>query len=91
VPRFGVDGAIYAGALAYAAIDVLCVIALQGPLSGSALARLLMSLLVSLAVGAGLAGAFAAHGFSAWPQAAASIAGFIAIGGLAYRYRHSSS
>jgi len=91
VPRYGVNGAIYAGAAAYAAIDVLCVGALRQPLTGAALRRMLVSLGASLAVGGGLAALFAMRGFSAWPQAIASAAGFIAIGAIAYRYRHGGA
>ena len=88
VPRYGVNGAIYAGAAAYAAIDVLCVGALLRPLSGAALMRMLVSLGASLAVGGGLAALLALRGFAALPQAIASVAGFIVIGAAAYRYRH---
>ena len=88
VPRYGVDGAIYAGALAYAGIDLFCIAALRRPLSGASLARMVLSLLVSLAVGGGLAALLALRGLSTWPQAAVSVAAFLAIGAIAYRYRH---
>lgn len=88
VPRYGVTGAIYAGAAAYAAIDVLCLAALRQPLTGAALWRLLASLGVSLAVGGGLAAALALRGFSAWPQAVVSIGGFALLAATAYRFRH---
>jgi O-antigen/teichoic acid export membrane protein len=91
VPRYGVNGAIYAGAAAYAAIDVLCIGALRQPLTGAALRRMLVSLGASLAVGGGLAALLAMRGFSAWPQAIASVAGFIVIGAVAYRYRHGGA
>ncbi len=90
VPRYGVNGAIYAGAAAYAAIDLLCVGALRQPVTGAALRRILVSLGASLAVGGGLAALLALRGFSAWLQAIASIAGFIVIGAVAYRHRHGS-
>jgi O-antigen/teichoic acid export membrane protein len=90
VPRYGVNGAIYAGAAAYAAIDVLCLGALRQPLTGAALRRMLVSLGASLAGGGGFAALLALRGFSAWPQAIASVAGFIVIGVVAYRYRHGS-
>jgi O-antigen/teichoic acid export membrane protein len=88
VPRYGVNGAIYAGAAAYAAIDVLCIAALRQPLTGAALWRMLVSLGASLAIGGGLAALLALRDFPAWPQAIASVAGFIVIGAIAYRYRH---
>jgi len=91
VPRYGVNGAIFAGALSYAAIDVLCVAALREPLTGAALWRMLASLGAGLAVGAGLAAALAMRGFAAWPQAVVSVAAFVAIGALAYRYRHAGA
>jgi O-antigen/teichoic acid export membrane protein len=90
VPRYGVNGAIYAGAAAYAAIDVLCLGALRQPLTGAALRRMLVSLGASLAAGGGLAALLALRGFSTLPQAIASVAGFIVIGAVAYRYRHGN-
>lgn len=91
VPRYGVNGAIFAGAVAYAAIDVLCVAALRGPLTGAALWRMLASLGASLAVGGGLAALLALGGFPAWPQALGSVAAFIGIGAVAYRYRRGGA
>jgi O-antigen/teichoic acid export membrane protein len=91
VPRFGVNGAIYAGATAYFAIDILCIGALRGPLTGAALLRMLLSLAASLAVGVGIAGFLAREGFSAWPQALASAAALLLIGAIGYRYRHKAS
>lgn len=88
VPRYGVDGAIYAGATAYAAIDVVSIVALRKPLTGRALMRMMISLGASVAVGAGLAAALAWRGYSAWPQAFASMAAFTVIGAVAYCYRH---
>jgi len=88
VPPYGIAGAIYSGAAGYAAINVLCLVALRRPLTGSALLRVIVSLGASLAVGAGIAALLALRGFSAWPQAVASLAGFTLFGAAAYRYRH---
>jgi O-antigen/teichoic acid export membrane protein len=88
VPRYGVSGAIYAGAAAYAGIDILCVFALRRPLTPAALWRILATLVVSVSTGAGLAGVLSLRGFSAWPQAATEAAAFAGIAALAYRYRH---
>ena len=82
---------ISSASAAYAAIDVLCIGALRQPLTGAALRRMLVSLGASLAVGGGLAALLAMRGFSAWPQAIASVAGFIVIGAVAYRYRHGGA
>jgi O-antigen/teichoic acid export membrane protein len=90
VPHYGINGAIYAGAAAYAAIDVLCIAALRRPLGGAALGRMLASLAVSLAVGSGLAALLALRSVSASTQAAASLAGFVVIAALAYRFRHGT-
>lgn len=91
VPRYGVNGAIFAGAVAYAAIDVLCVAALRGPLTAAALGRMLASLGAGLAVGGGLAAALALRGFAAWPQALCSVAALLSIGAVAYRYRRGGA
>jgi O-antigen/teichoic acid export membrane protein len=91
VPRYGINGAIFAGAVAYAAIDILCVAALREPITGAALWRMLSSLGVSLAVGGGLAAVLALRGFPAWPQALVSVAAFLSIGALAYRYWRGSA
>jgi O-antigen/teichoic acid export membrane protein len=91
VPRYGIAGAIYSGAAGYAAINVLCLVALRRPLTGSALLRVIVSLGASLAVGAGVAALLASRGFSAWPQAIASLAGFALFGAAAYRYRHAGA
>ena len=48
IPRFGVNGAIYATAAAYAGINVLCALALRGPIAGSELGRVLATLGLSL-------------------------------------------
>jgi O-antigen/teichoic acid export membrane protein len=91
VPRYGIAGAIYSGAAGYAAIDVLCLVALRRPLTGRALLRVIASLGASLAVGAGVAALLASRGFAAWLQAAASLAAFTLLGAAAYRYRHAGA
>jgi O-antigen/teichoic acid export membrane protein len=87
VPRFGVNGAIYAGATAYAVIDILCIGALRRPLSRVVLWRMFLSLGTGVAVGTGVALLLARQDVSAWPQAMASAAAFVLVGGIAYRYR----
>lgn len=86
VPRFGVYGAIYAGAAAYAAIDFLCVRALLRPLTGTVLARMFVSLGASVAAGAGITVMLGRHAYSMWPAAIASAAALVLIGGITYRY-----
>ncbi|MDP9009197.1 MAG: oligosaccharide flippase family protein [Pseudomonadota bacterium] len=88
VPHFGVSGAIYAGAGAYAAIDVCCIGALRRALTGAVLLRMFASLGIAVALGAGITAWLAQRNFSAWPQAVAAATVFIAVGGLAYRRRH---
>jgi O-antigen/teichoic acid export membrane protein len=88
VPRYGINGAIYAGAAAYAVIDLLGLAALRRPLSGAALGRMLLSLGASLAVGAGLAALLAVRGVASTTQAAASLAAFVLLAAVAYRFRH---
>jgi O-antigen/teichoic acid export membrane protein len=90
VPRYGIAGAIYSGAAGFAAINVLCLVALRQPLTGRALLRVIVSLGASLAIGAGVAALLASRGFSAWPQAIGSLAGFTLFGAAAYRYRHGT-
>jgi hypothetical protein len=89
VPRFGVSGAIYAGAGAYAAIDIFCIGALWRPLTGTALFRIFLTLGIAVALAAGIAAWLARQDFSAWPQAIASAAAFALAGGIAYRYRRA--
>jgi O-antigen/teichoic acid export membrane protein len=86
VPRFGVYGAVYAGAAAYAAIDFLCAGALLRPLTGAVLARIFLSLGTSVAVGGSIALWLARHEISMWLAAIASAAAFALIGGITYRY-----
>lgn len=90
VPRFGVNGAIIAGAAAYAVIDILCIAALRKPLGPGALSRMLVSLGASLAVGAGGAAILAGRGLPASVQAVVFAAAFVLIGGAAYRYRSAA-
>jgi O-antigen/teichoic acid export membrane protein len=85
VPKYGVYGAIYAGAAAYAAIDFLCVAALLRPLTGAMLARMFLSLGTSAALGSGMAVLLARHEFSTWLGALASAAALILIGAISYR------
>jgi hypothetical protein len=87
VPRFGVLGAIYAGAAAYALIDVFCVAALWRPLTGAALLRRFLALGVALAFGAGLAAVLAKCDFSRVVQAVASAAALLLCGGIVLRRR----
>jgi O-antigen/teichoic acid export membrane protein len=89
VPKYGVYGAIYAGAAAYAAIDILCVAALLRPLSGAALARVFLSLGASVGVGAGIALLLIRREPSAWLGALASATALISIGAITYRYARS--
>lgn len=91
VPRFGVSGAIYAGAAAYAAIDLFCVGALWRPLTAAALLNMFAGLGVALALAAGIAALLEHWEFSAWPQAIAAAAAFALAGGAAYRYRRRSA
>ena len=88
VPRFGVAGAICAGSVAFAAIDLLCIGSLRAPLSTGALLRLFLSLGGSLGVAAGVTAVLASRGFSPWPQAIVFASAFAVLGALSYRYRH---
>jgi O-antigen/teichoic acid export membrane protein len=90
VPSFGVTGAIYAGATAYALIDVFCIAALWRPLTGAALLRMFLALGAALAVGVGLAAVMARCDFSRVPQAIASAAALLLFGGVAFRRRVAS-
>jgi O-antigen/teichoic acid export membrane protein len=90
VPRFGVSGAIYAGAAAYFVIDVLCVASLRRAMTLAALLRVIGSLIVTVAAAAA-AGALAARwDISAAVQAVAALAVFAGAGALAHRFRHSA-
>lgn len=86
VPRFGVSGAIFAGATAYAVIDVFCIGALWRPLTGAALLRIFAGLGLAVALASGIAALLAHRDFSAWPQAIAAAVALILVGGAAYRY-----
>ena len=88
VPRFGVNGAIYAGAVAYAVIDIFCIGALKRPLTAAALTRLLAVLGISLTVAVGLAAILARQGFSLGPQALVAALALLLIGATGYRFRH---
>jgi O-antigen/teichoic acid export membrane protein len=86
VPRFGVGGAIFAGAAAYLVIDVFCIGALWRPLTGAALLRLFAGLGLAVVLASGIAALLARRDFSVWPQAIAAAAALILVGGAAYRY-----
>jgi O-antigen/teichoic acid export membrane protein len=86
VPRFGVDGAIYAGAIAFASIDILAVAALRRPLTSAVLLPVLLTFGTSLALGAGIAAVLAWQGFGSSWQASSSAAAFILVGAAGYRY-----
>jgi O-antigen/teichoic acid export membrane protein len=90
VPSYGVYGAIYAGAAAYAVIDLLCIAALLRPLSGAMLARMFLSLGTSVAVSGGIAILLARHESSAWLGALASAAALTLIGVITYRYSRAA-
>jgi len=87
VPRFGVAGAIYAGAAAYALIDIFCVAALWRPLTGAALLRVFLALGTAVALGAGIAAVLARCDFSVWLQAIAAAAALVLFGGIGFRHR----
>jgi len=87
VPRYGVSGAIYAGAAAYALIDIFCIAALRRPLTGAALLRLFLAMGAALGLGAGLAAVLAQCDFSRVLQAIASGAALLVLGGIAFRRR----
>jgi len=87
VPRFGISGAIYAGAAAYAAIDVLCIGALREPLTGRVLVRILVPLATVVALASASAAALSQWNFSRLPQALAAATALIVAGGVAYQKR----
>jgi O-antigen/teichoic acid export membrane protein len=87
VPRFGVNGAIYAGAAAYIAVDILCVGALKRSLGGGTLARLLLSLVLSVGAAACVAALLVRQDFSIWAQAAACAVALVLVGGAGFRLR----
>jgi len=87
VPRYGVSGAIYAGAAAYALIDIFCIAALRRPLTGAALLRLFLAMGAALGLGAGLAAVLAQCDFSRVLQAIASGTALLVLGGIAFRRR----
>jgi O-antigen/teichoic acid export membrane protein len=88
VPRFEVHGAIYAGIVAYAAIDILCIAALKRPLSGAALLRMFLPLSVAVALSSGVCAWLAQRDYTMLPQAIAAAAVFVSIAALSYRRRH---
>jgi hypothetical protein len=90
VPRFGINGAIFAGVLAYVVIDVLGIGALRLALTGAALRRMFAAFGAAVALAAGLALLLARLEFSIWFQAPLTAAAFLAIGFIAHRYRHAA-
>jgi O-antigen/teichoic acid export membrane protein len=87
VPRYGVSGAIYAGAAAYALIDIFCILALWRPLTGPVLLRMFLTLAAAVTLGAGLSALLALYDFSVWLQAIAAAAALVVFGGIAFRHR----
>ena len=87
VPRFGIGGAILAGVLAYAVIDILGIGALRHALTSAALRRMFAALGAAVALAAGLAALLTRLEVAAWLQALVTAAAFLAICGIAYRYR----
>jgi O-antigen/teichoic acid export membrane protein len=90
VPRIGINGAIFAGVLAYVAIDIFGIGALRQALTGAALWRMFAPFGAAVALAAGLAALLARLEVSVWLQAPVSAAAFLAIGAIAYRYRHAA-
>lgn len=89
VPRFGINGAIFAGVLAFVVIDILGIGALRHALTGAALRRMFAAFGAAAALAAGLGALLARLELSVWLQAPVSAAAFVAIGALAYRHRHA--
>jgi O-antigen/teichoic acid export membrane protein len=87
IPRFGVNGAVYAGVVAYVTVDILCVGSLRGPLGGRILLRMLLSLIACLCAGAGAAAILAGTGSRMWVEAVASGIALGLAGAVIYRFR----
>jgi O-antigen/teichoic acid export membrane protein len=87
VPRFGVTGAVYAGAAAYALIDALGIAALWRTLTGPALLRMFLALGGAVAAAAGVAMLLARCDFSRVLQAIASALALALLGGVILRRR----
>ena len=87
VPRFITSGAVYSGVIAFIVIDILCVRALRSALGESMLWRMLGSLTVAAALGAGAAWLSTQINAAQWVQALASAIVFLGAGALAYRFR----
>ncbi|HTT04846.1 MAG TPA: polysaccharide biosynthesis C-terminal domain-containing protein [Steroidobacteraceae bacterium] len=86
IRKFGVDGAIFATAIAYGLMNLLYVAVLRRPLIGSGMVRVLWTLAVSLLGGiAGASITYAQH-LAVWMQAATSAATFALIVGAGYWY-----
>lgn len=90
VPRFGINGAIFAGVLAYAAIDIFGIGALRHALTGPALRRMFAAFGAAVALAVGLTALLTRLDLSVWLQAPVTAAAFLAIGAIAYRYRHAA-
>jgi O-antigen/teichoic acid export membrane protein len=90
VPQVGINGAIFAGVVAYAAIDIFGIGALRRALTGAALRRMFAAFGAVVALAAGLAALLARLDLSVWLQAPVSAAAFVAISAIAYRYRHAA-
>jgi O-antigen/teichoic acid export membrane protein len=80
VPRFGVDGAIYATAAAYAVINIMCGLALRRSIASSELGRVLATLSLILVAGAACVIVGKSQHLSLWMQAvAAAVASALAV------------
>lgn len=86
IRKFGVNGAIFATTIAYALMNLLYLVILRRPLTGSGWMRVLLTLALSLLGGiAGASIAYTQH-LGVWMQAAFSAAIFALIVGAGYWY-----
>ena len=88
VPRWHIEGAIYAGAAAFVVVDILCIAALRRPLGSGTLLRMFLSLCLAVGVAAGATALVSREGFSAVLQACACAAILLVVGVAGYRIRH---
>lgn len=86
-PRYGVDGAIVSTVAAYGIINVLSLVALKGPLTGAALRPLIWTLVLGVAVGAGIVGLLSYSGHGPVLQATGCATILILVAAVAYLYR----
>jgi len=86
IRKFGVNGAIFATAIAYGLMNLLNVAALRRPMIGSGWARVLWTLAGSLLGGLAVASIAYAQHLGVWVQAAGSAAIFALIAGAGYWY-----